>query len=552
MPLSAGDKLGPFQIVEPIGAGGMGEVYRARDTRLDRIILVKVLRLDWAGRADARQRFEREARAISRLNHPHICALYDIGNQDDIDFLVTENLEGETLSERLQKGALPLKQVLAYGIQVADGLECAHRQGITHRDLKPANIVLTKKGAKLLDFGLARIAQTETRSGAVPLDATPAATQTLLTAEGTIMGTIPYMAPEQLEGKPADVRSEIFSFGAILYEMAAGNPPFCGKSQANLIAAILQTDPPPLPASGVFDRTVRKCLAKDPERRWQTAADLKDELEWISRLSAEPAQAVRRRPHARWIAIVVGLGVILAATAYRLRPHSGAARRLPVRFLIQPPENNDWGDAVNNQTFAISPEGGRLAFIGRAVDQAQIWIRSLDSLQARPLAATQGAYSLFWAGDSRSIIFFADGKLKKAPIAGGPTQTLCEFGESVWTGGSLLNGDFLVNTNSAVFRVSPGGTATPLPNKILLWPEILPDGEHVLYRRRQSPMAWIQAIHSGPAAGLIPTDSKVEYAPPLEAGDTGYLLYLRAGTLMAQPFDARRQGMGGEPIAIDQ
>jgi dipeptidyl aminopeptidase/acylaminoacyl peptidase len=245
--------------------------------------------------------------------------------------------------------------------------------------------------------------------------------------------------------------------------------------------------------------------------------------------------------------------MILAAAAYALRPRNLAGRRPAIRFLIQPPANNEWGYAVNNQTLAISPEGGRLAFIGRAVDKVQIWIRSLDSLQPRPLMGTAGAYSLFWAGDSRSVLFFADGKLKKAPIAGGPPQTLCEFGESVWKGSTLPNGDFLVNTNSGVFRVSSNGTAIPLPNKLFLWPEILPDGEHVLYRRRQSPMTWTQSIHSGgPATELIPTGSRVEYAPPLDSGDAGYLLYLKGGTLIAQPFDGRRLRVEGEPIAIDQ
>ena len=557
MALPPGKRLGPYQIESALGAGGMGEVYRARDTRLDRIVVIKVLRLEWADRVDARQRFEREARAISSLNHPHICALYDVGHQDDIDFLVMEHLEGETLFERLRKGALPMGEVLRYAIQIADGLECAHRQGITHRDLKPANIILTKKGAKLLDFGLARIAQPAVPEGPNPVDVSLLATQTQLTTEGAIMGTIPYMAPEQLEGQPAGVRSEIFSFGAILYEMASGKPAFQGKSQASLIAAILHTEPPPLPdalptASRAFERTVRKCLAKDPDRRWQTVADLKDELEWISEPAPEPATATATRSRLAWIAIAAGLAVLLAAAAYLLRPHEAAARRTPIRFLIQPPENNYWGYAITNQPVAISPEGGHLAFIGRAMDQAQIWIRSLDSLKARPLAGTDGVYSLFWAADSRSVIFSAEGKLKKVPIAGGPPQILSEFSDPVWRGTTLPNGDLLVNTATATYRVSPAGTATPLPDKMFLWPDLLPDGEHVLYRRRESPMAWIQSIRTGPPAELIRADSKVEYAPPVDAGEPGYLVYLKGDTLMAHPFDARHLRMEGEPIAIDQ
>jgi WD40-like Beta Propeller Repeat len=244
--------------------------------------------------------------------------------------------------------------------------------------------------------------------------------------------------------------------------------------------------------------------------------------------------------------------LLLAAAAYWLRPHEAAARRTPIRFQIQPPENLAWSTAVNNQTMAISPEGGQLAFIGRTMDQAQIWIRSLDSLKARPLTGTEGAYSFFWAGDSRSVIFSAEGKLRKAPIAGGPPQILSDISESVWRGATLPNGDLLVNTTSAVFRISPAGTATPLPDKNFLWPEVLPDGEHVLFRRRQSPMAWIQSLQGGSPAQLIPTDSRVEYAPPLDKGEPGYLLYLKGGTLMAHPFDARRLRVDGEPLAIDQ
>ena len=370
------------------------------------------------------------------------------------------------------------------------------------------------------------------------------------------MGTIPYMAPEHLEGQPADVRSEIFSFGAILYEMASGNPPFQGKSQASLIAAILHTEPPPLPEPAIgtfraFERTVRKCLAKDPQRRWQTAADLKDELEWIAQ-SPEPAPSKPASSRRWWIPVAAGLLLLLAAAAYWLRPREAAARRTPIRFQVLPPENVGWSGCINNQTMAISPEGGQLAFIGRAMDQAQIWIRSLDSLKSRPLTGTEGAYSFFWAADSRSIIFSAEGKLKKAPIAGGPPQILSDISDPVWRGANLPSGDLLVNTNLAVFRISPAGTVTPLPDKNFLWPEVLPDGEHVLFRRRESPFTWIQSLQSGPPTQLIPTDSRVEYAPPLGNGEPGYLLYLKGGTLMAHPFDARRLRVDGEPVAIDQ
>ena len=244
MPLSAGTKLGPYEILSAIGAGGMGEVYKARDTRLDRIVAIKVLPTHLADRSELRERFEREAKTIASLNHPHICVLYDIGQQDGIDYLVMEYLEGETLAQRLQKGPLPLEQVLQFAIEIADALDKAHRKGITHRDLKPGNVMLTKSGTKLLDFGLAKLKQ-EVAPANVPLSELPTANDPL-TAEGSIVGTMQYMAPEQLEGKEVDARTDIFAFGAVIYEMATGKKCFEGKSQASLIAAILEREPPPM------------------------------------------------------------------------------------------------------------------------------------------------------------------------------------------------------------------------------------------------------------------------------------------------------------------
>src|SRR5579864_3139716 len=282
MSLSAGTRLGPYEILSVLGAGGMGEVYRAKDTRLDRVVAVKVLPEHHSSSPQVRERFEREARAISSLSHPHICPLYDIGNQDGVDFLVMEYLEGETLAHRLKKGPLPPSQLTQYAIQIVDALDTAHKRGVIHRDLKPSNIMLTKTGAKLLDFGLAKVQVAEAVAGttALPTQTSP------LTGEGTILGTLQYMAPEQLEGKEADARTDIFSLGAVIYEMATGRKAFEGKSQASLISAIMTAEPPSIstpqtPASSPLDRVVRTCLAKEPEMRWQSAHDVKLELIWL-------------------------------------------------------------------------------------------------------------------------------------------------------------------------------------------------------------------------------------------------------------------------------
>src|ERR1700674_76171 len=300
MAILPGRRLGPYEILSSIGAGGMGEVYKARDTRLDRIVAIKVLPAHLADRAEWRERFEREAKTIASLNHPHICTLHDIGHQDEIDFLVMEYLEGETLAQRLAKGALPIQQVLQYAIEISDALDKAHRKGVTHRDLKPGNIMITKTGTKLLDFGLAKLRQEV--APATPLSEL-ATVNDPLTAQGTIVGTLQYMAPEQLEGREVDARTDIFAFGAVVYEMATGKKCFEGKSQASLIAAILDRDPPPMSSlqpmtPPALDRVVKKCLRKDRDDRWQSAHDITDELKWIAESGAHtgasaPAAAVK-------------------------------------------------------------------------------------------------------------------------------------------------------------------------------------------------------------------------------------------------------------------
>jgi eukaryotic-like serine/threonine-protein kinase len=429
MGLRIGTQLGPYEILSAIGAGGMGEVYRARDTRLNRIVAVKIVPDRLSDRAELRERFEREARTIASLNHPHICTLYDIGNQGGTDFLIMEYLEGETLAERLKKGPLPLAQVLQYAIEIADALDKAHRKGVTHRDLKPGNIMLTKSGAKLLDFGLAKLRQ-DAAPGS-PLSQLPTANEGI-TAQGTILGTLQYMAPEQLEGKEADARTDIFAFGVVVYEMATGKKAFEGKSQASLIAKILETDPPPMVSlqpmtPPTLDHVVRTCLAKDPESRWQTAGDLCRELKWIATSSSQAAvsaPAVARRKVRDWLAWAVAAIAILVALALAspyFRSPSTDVRS--IRFSFSPPPQAE----LLGAPAAVSPDGTHVAFDSTdASGKALVWVRALDSPSAQPLPGTEGDRGLgagpFWSPDSRFIGFVADDKLKTISVSGGPVK----------------------------------------------------------------------------------------------------------------------------------
>ncbi|HEY7575224.1 MAG TPA: protein kinase, partial [Thermoanaerobaculia bacterium] len=429
MTLAAGSRLGPYEIQSPLGAGGMGEVYKARDTRLGRSVAIKVLPAQLSQNAELRERFEREAKTISSLSHAHICALYDVGHQDGTDYLVMELLEGETLSARLAKGALPTEQVLRYGVEIADALDKAHRQGIVHRDLKPGNVMITKSGVKLLDFGLAKWqgkAAPGVLSGlsAMPTHATP------MTAEGSILGTFQYMAPEQLEGKEADGRADVFALGAVLYEMASGKKAFDGKSQASLIAAILEHEPPALasiaPATPpALDRLVRNCLAKDPDERIQTAHDVRLELKWIGEGShagagtAVPAAPRRaRRELLGWALAAAAAAAALWLGLTRARPAVAPEAKL-LRTNILLPEKLFLNNAV------VSPDGSRVVFGGRdAAGKVQLWIRPLDSYTATPLAGTENGILPFWSPDGRFIGFFADNKLKRIEASGGAAIAL--------------------------------------------------------------------------------------------------------------------------------
>src|SRR5579871_5889152 len=446
MALAQGTKLGPYEIQSPLGAGGMGEVYRARDTRLDRTVAIKVLPTHLQSDPDLKARFDREARAISALQHAHICTLFDVGHQDGIDFLVMEFLEGETLASRLQKTQLPLSEILTIGIDIADALDKAHRQGIVHRDLKPGNIMLTKSGAKLMDFGLAKghAGPQSMAISAVSGPLTPS-TPTMnlasltspaapLTQKGLIVGTFQYMAPETLQGAEADVRSDIFSFGCVLYEMTTGKRPFEGKSQVGVLAAILERDPEPVTTSAplappALDKLIRTCLAKDPDQRWQSAHDLKLQLEAISEMGSKagvPAAVVgARRDRKRAVTVVAAVGWVLALAALIgivLYSRRLSEERRPFRAEINLPSGLDMSLGTGRYP-VLSPDGGRLAL---ATDRKGILIRDLETGQVTQLSGTEGAIYPFWSPDGRMIGFFSNGKLRTVPAAGGPVQIICD------------------------------------------------------------------------------------------------------------------------------
>jgi serine/threonine protein kinase/Tol biopolymer transport system component len=553
MTLPAGSRLGPYEILAPVGTGGMGEVYKARDTRLDRTVAVKVLPASLSENAAFRQRFEREARAISKLSHPHICTIHDVGNEAGVEYLVMEFLEGETLAERIAKGPLPLDQVLRYGIQISDALEKAHRQGVVHRDLKPANAMLTKTGIKLVDFGLAKMDVPAIGSVVSSLSVVPTQADMGLTAQGTILGTFHYMSPEQLEGGEADGRTDIFSLGLLLYEMATGKKAFTGKSPASLMAAILHKEPEPISSSQpmtppALDRIVRTCLAKDPDDRFQTAHDVRLQLQWILEggsgvgLPALVAAKRKSREKLAWALVPVAALAAVAATVLVIRMSSEPPR--VVRSSILPPEKSSF--AFEFGPMALSPDGTRMAFVATSSGNNMLWVRPLSGASAQPLAGTEGASNPFWSPDSRYLGFFANRKLKKIEASGGPAQTLADAplgrGGSWNREGVIL---FAPNSRAVVQRVSAsGGEVSPVTKLDAgaseishRWPVFLPDGRWFLYLAQNSLQGgeknaiYAASLDGGERKFLFNADSNVVYAPP------GYLLFHRESTLFARPFD---------------
>jgi serine/threonine protein kinase len=564
MALSAGIRLGPYELVAPVGAGGMGEVYRANDTRLDRTVAVKVLPAHLSSSPESRQRFEREARTISQLSHPHICALYDVGHQDGIQFLVMEYLEGETLSERLLKGALPFEQVLRFGIEIADALDKAHRQGIVHRDLKPGNVMLTKSGVKLLDFGLAKAlapASSALDLTALPTQAAP------VTREGTILGTVQYMAPEQLEGKEADARTDVFAFGAVLYEMATGKKTFSGATQASLIGSILRDEPRPISevvplTPRALDRLVRICLAKDPEDRWQTARDVGLQLREIGRDREHPDTVAARPVRSKiskalpWAVALValGIGALLGRAALPKAPPVPGV----VRSTILPPPNSefDYLDA-NSGPPAVSPDGTRVAFSARNLDdQILLWVRRLDSLEAFAIPGSSGAAFPFWSPDGRSLGFFAQAKLKTVDASGSASPVALADVEEARGGSWGSDGTILFapGYRHPIRRVpASGGSPTALTEvgerEIQRWPVSLPDGRHFLYNVRvqgeQNSVIYAGSFDSRERREVLRGEhTDVLYVAP------DHLLFRRGGRLVAARFDTERLAVLGEPVEV--
>src|SRR5579862_898727 len=468
--LSAGTRLGPYEVLAPLGAGGMGQVYRGRDTRLDRSVAIKVLPPHLAEDTELRRRFEREARVISSLSHPHICTLFDIGQHEGVEFLVMELLEGETLAERLQRGPMPAEQVLKIGIEIADALEKAHKQGsgIVHRDLKPANIMLTKSGAKLLDFGLAKYTVSAAHEAVM---STLAMSDSNITGKGEIVGTFQYMAPEQLEGKEADARTDIFALGELIHEMVTGKPAFSGKSRASLIAAILTTDPPPITQSQpitpvALEYVVRKCLAKDPEERWQSASDVASQLNWIlssgSQASAPATQSTARKQRERgiWLGSGVILLLLAAYLGWRtgLRQDRGSALHVAVTL---PPGKT----LVHNSTepVAISPDGSTVVYA--AADEntkAQLYLRKLDSFETTPIPGTEGGETPFFSPNGEWLGFVtSDFHLKKVSLRGGGVTQVIDgnaFPGGAWTEDGTIY--YVHGFTAGIYAVSASGGAS--------------------------------------------------------------------------------------------
>jgi Tol biopolymer transport system component len=561
MGLTTGTKLGPYEIVGPLGSGGMGEVYRARDTRLGRDVAIKILPADISGDAVRKQRFEREAKTISSLNHPNICVLYDVGSQDGVDYLVMECVEGESLAKRLEKGALPVEQVMKYGAQIADGLEKAHRAGIVHRDLKPGNIMLTSSGAKLLDFGLAKPAVASTSLATLTV-AVP--TQSPMTQEGTIIGTFQYMSPEQVEGKDVDGRSDIFSLGAVLYEMVTGQKAFVGKSQLSVASAILEKEPeaissvkPTTPPG--LDRTIRKCLAKGPEERWQSASDLGTQLSWLADASTGTASAVTRLEGKTrggtwaWMGWVLSAGLLLVgAGGVAWWSNTRVAKR--TSYYASP-----FHLGANDLT--LSPDGQTTAIVAYSEqgNKYLIWTYRLGEAAPSPVEGTDGAMHPFWSPDGKWIAFFAQGKLKKVDLAAKSVQVICDAPNG--RGGTWNKEGVILYTPDVflgIYRVAATG-GTPTEETKLdderaesshRWPVFLPDGKHFIYLSANfsgqfdKNALFIGELGSKEKHLLVPANSNAVYAEP------GYLVYTRDSALVAQEFDLKTLSVRGDPHPV--
>jgi serine/threonine protein kinase/Tol biopolymer transport system component len=556
MPLEPGTRVGPYVIVAPLGQGGMGEVYRARDERLGRDIALKMLAADLATDPEALARFEREARVVAALNHQHIAALYDIGRHEGLDYLVMELVEGETLADRLKRGPLPLADALRHAVQIADALDRAHAAGVIHRDLKPGNVILSRGGVKLLDFGLAK-----TRHAVSTHPPTAATHREPITGQGMLLGTLQYMAPEQLEGHEADVRSDIWAFGCVLYEMISGRHAFDGSSQATLIAAILAAAPPPLQeivplTPPAVDRCVRMCLERDAEERWQSVRDLRRELTWI----AQTPQGTQVLPTggspqmARWLPWIAAAVALIAAAWLGVAQLRHRRTVTPVIEVTVPAMN----DLSEPATTALSPDGNTLAYAvapGAAL-QSGIWLRRLASADAVRLPETDGGRYPFWSPTGTELGYLGRGYLWTVPRDGGQPHQVCPAllgvggtwnadGTIVFTG-AFFSG--LSRVNAATGTVSPLTTLDASRHETAhAWPLFLPDGKHVLFTSRTTPAASnrIEAVSIDDRQRRVVTeaDALAGYASP-------WLLFVRKGVLYAQAFDVDQMRLSGEPRAV--
>ena len=577
MPLTAGSTLGPYVIEAPLGAGGMGEVYRARDPRLNRTVAIKVLSARLTDSPQFRKRFEREARAIAALEHPHICPLYDVGTDGDTSFLVMQHLHGETLADILKRGPLPVDHAIHYAVEIAGALHAAHRAGVVHRDLKPANVMVTKNGVRLLDFGLARVdggeAAGEGQVGATTISAA-------LTDEGALWGTLPYMAPEQVEGRTADARTDIFALGAVLYEMATGRRAFSGASQASLMAAIMSAEPPLVSASrdGVppgLDRVVKRCLAKDPDARWQNAGDLAAELQWIGEQAEDRSvPAVRHRDsRPAWaIGAVLAAGAA-AAAAWMLKPAPPEPATASAHLTIDMPP----GAVLENfsrPVLALSPDGRQLVYAATLNGTPYLFLREIDRLESKALTETDLSPHPFFSPDGNWVGFqigvggrgagleiSSSGALKRIAVGGGAPVTIAS-GIEFLTGASWSADDrivFVAGIRAPISGVAASGGA---PQQLTTfdgargesshrYPELLPGGRAVMFLA--GPPAdgpWYEAslvaqsLETGQRHSLIHGSAQAHYVPP------GYVAYARAGTLYAVPFDEQTLRVTGPSVAV--
>jgi serine/threonine protein kinase len=571
VPLNTGIRLGPYEILALVAAGGMGEVYRAHDTRLGRVVAIKILGSALGSDADARRRFDTEARLLAQLDHPRIGAIHDVGHDSGLDYIVMEFLDGQSLADRIARGPLPIAEVIGYAVELATGLAYAHRRGVVHRDLKPANILITPHGLKIVDFGLGTLRQDEQRSSGEI-----AAMKTALlrkTEADCIPGTAGYMPPERLQGFAADHRADIFAFGAVLYEMTSGRRAFDGETAADSIAAILTAEPPPLaagsdPTISEIDWVVRGCLRKSPNERWQSAADVEAVLKRIASTNARPTPQHERMPQRPSRRALIGPASAVAAIAaaigvlggMALRPQATLDRPQPVALSVMPPADGAFTPtegSVQSPQLSVSPDGQALAFVASgSTGVPQVWVRRLDSTDVRPLAGTANAAYPFWSASSRSIGFFADSQLKRVDLDGAPARTLAPApagrGGTWNTDGVIL---FSRGTADAIYRLNADGTVVQQTTLSASrhdtshrWPQFLPDGRHFVYFARsthgmQSSIR-VASLDGGPDDAVV-----VESNVGATYG-SGQLLYVADGALLAAPFDVVRGRLTGGAVPV--